>query len=187
MVGKQTNGKDTNHFTMNIWYIAPKQNAKNRKHKRITKANDALVREIIEARSADYRQKIPVKENLRLSIPKFSVSTAVDMKSQLMKMGIKQVFEGGADFSPIFGNMENLDVIVKSVNHKVQLDVDENGIEGSAATAMALAFRSGMPAKRLDINSAFYFSVTNREYDFGLDDDRKSGNVPIFVGKIVTP
>ena len=74
-------------------------------------------------------------------IPKFSVSTAVDLKSQLMKIGIKQVFEGGADFSPIFGNMENLDVVVKSVNHKVKLDVDENGIEGSAATAMALAFR----------------------------------------------
>ncbi|CBY16165.1 unnamed protein product, partial [Oikopleura dioica] len=141
MVGKQKNGKDTNHFTMNIWYIAPKQGQKMRKQKRISKANDDLVREIIHARSADYRQKIPDKEYLRLMIPKFSVSTSLDIKSQLMKIGIKQVFEGGADFSPIFGKMENLDVVVKSVNHKVQFDVDENGIEGSAATAMALAFR----------------------------------------------
>ena len=74
-------------------------------------------------------------------IPKFSVQTAVDMKSQLKELGINQVFDGGADFSPIFGNMEDLDVVVQSVNHKVQLDVDENGMEGSAATAMALAFR----------------------------------------------
>ena len=51
-----------------IWYIAPKQTRAMRRHQTITKANDEMVREIIQARSADYREHIPAKEYLRSSL-----------------------------------------------------------------------------------------------------------------------
>ncbi|CAG5087353.1 Oidioi.mRNA.OKI2018_I69.PAR.g11524.t1.cds [Oikopleura dioica] len=68
MNGKREHGDYVSHFNMNIWYIAPKQTRAMRRHQTITKANDEMVREIIQARSADYREHIPTKEYLRSSL-----------------------------------------------------------------------------------------------------------------------
>ena len=52
-------------------------------------------------------------------------------------MGINEIFEeGNADFSPLLGDKSR--AFVSKVNHAVEFEIDENGIEGAAVTASVL-------------------------------------------------
>ena len=56
---------------------------------------------------------------------------------KIKAIGINEIFnEGEADFSPLLG--ENSRAFVSKVNHAVEFEIDENGIEGAAVTASVL-------------------------------------------------
>ena len=100
-------------------------------------------------------QKI-TRQPLHLTIPKFSIDFNVDLienlrqqvitsiKSVLIKIlkGIETVFSNDADFSPIVGEELGKQVSISAVDHAVRLDLDENGVEGVAVTAIRGIFRS---------------------------------------------
>ena len=74
-------------------------------------------------------------------MPKFSIDFSEDMKELLKNIGIETVFSQEKDLTPMVGE-QNSNVEISKINHKVKFDVDENGIEGAAVTAVEISFRT---------------------------------------------
>jgi serine protease inhibitor len=77
------------------------------------------------------------KKKCTLVLPKFSISYKSDITDNLKNMNITKVFTSSADLSPMLGDEH--DAYVKSVNHAVKFDIDENGIEGAAITTIQIS------------------------------------------------
>ena len=73
-------------------------------------------------------------------MPKFSIDFSEDMKELMKDFGIKTLFSPEKDLSPMVGEMKNNDIEISEMNHKVKFDVDEDGIEGVAVTAIGGAY-----------------------------------------------
>ncbi len=70
-----------------------------------------------------------------LSLPKFRTEFSTDLNDMMKNLGVQTAFEStAADFSPMIG--ERL-LFINSVLHKTYIDVDENGTEAAAVTAIA--------------------------------------------------
>ena len=74
--------------------------------------------------------------DVNLWLPKFKMEENLELKEVLCNLGMKSIFElGSADLSGIDGTK---DLYVSSVVHKAFLDVNEEGTEAAAATAMMM-------------------------------------------------
>ncbi|MBI2266496.1 MAG: serpin family protein [Armatimonadetes bacterium] len=69
------------------------------------------------------------------SIPKFNLTSSFKMKEILSEMGMGRAFSAGADFSGINGE-KNLSI--GDVIHKATVEVNEQGAEGGAGTAVVV-------------------------------------------------
>lgn len=77
-----------------------------------------------------------------LSLPKWKTESTFDLNSILESMGIKTAFKSGFD-SMLINNPEALKI--GRVIHKTYIDVDENGTEAAAVTAMLMVGTAVMP------------------------------------------
>jgi serine protease inhibitor len=75
-----------------------------------------------------------------VTIPKFKIETKADLGDILTKMGMRLAFGSDADFSGITGNR---DLQIGFVVHQANIDVDENGTEAAAATAVGFDSSGG--------------------------------------------
>ena len=75
-------------------------------------------------------------------MPKFSIDFSEDVKELMKDIGIETVFSNEKDLSPMVGEANNDNIEISKINHKVKFDVDENGIEGAAVTAVEISFRT---------------------------------------------
>lgn len=127
------------------------------------------------------------RKKLKLIMPKVKLSFKEDIKSGLEKIGIEQIFEeGAADFSPLLG--QNSRAFVSKVNHAVEFEIDENGIEGAAVTASVLTSRSMSQPRVVEINRPYYFVVTNRCWEGNtVKQHCPFENIPLFIGRVNDP
>lgn len=92
-----------------------------------------------------------------LSVPKFKVEYTAGIRDILKLLGINKAFERDAEFSKMFagGNM-----YIDSVLHKTYINVDEEGTEAAAVTAMAMA-GSALPPEPVSVklNKPFTFVI----------------------------
>ena len=100
--------------------------------------------------SASLIPKLRVRE-VNISLPKFKLETSFGLNPTLEAMGMKRAFSREADFSGI-SSAEAL--CISDVIHKAYVDVNEEGTEAAAATAVvmrAMAARrpagSGIPGR----------------------------------------
>lgn len=115
-------------------------------------------------------------ERVLVRMPRFRATASHNLVDALKKMGMKLAFESGADFR---GIEPDGDLVVSRVEHKVWVDVDENGAEAAAATAVVLKLRGARPGgepKHFDADKAFVFGLR----------DRKTGLL-WFVGRVTDP
>ncbi|XP_018414891.1 PREDICTED: alpha-1-antiproteinase 2-like [Nanorana parkeri] len=105
-----------------------------------------------------------------LSIPKFCVSATLNLKNELPKLGIKDVFSGIADLSGITGDR----LQVSEAIHKAVLSVDEKGAEAAGASAAAIT-KLSMP---------FHF---NADRPFLITLLHKPTDTILFTGRVVKP
>jgi serpin B len=113
-------------------------------------------------------------KRLSLSFPGFEFRTSIDLKEKLEALGVRQAFTRDADFSGMTGGK---DLFVSAVVHQTFVDVDEEGTEAAAATAVVMA-PTGMPEPptAFDVDRPFLFLV----------QDAATGAV-VFLGRVADP
>lgn len=71
------------------------------------------------------------QQRVELHLPRFEATGEAELTGPLGALGVRSVFTGGADFSPLAAEPLEISTIV----HQAVLRVDESGLEGAAATA----------------------------------------------------
>jgi serpin B len=109
---------------------------------------------------------------VNLSLPKFDVSSDVDLTETLKALNITDCFSlADSDFSPL---TEDTGVYVSQVKHAARVKVDEEGVEAAAFTAIVGCGAAMPPEEEMDF-------VLDRPFAFvimGLD------SVPLFEGTV---
>lgn len=111
---------------------------------------------------------------IHLHVPKFDVSSDLDLGQGLKELGVTRVFECG-DFSPLLPDEK--EVALSSVKHSARVSMDEQGVTAAAVVRMPLAGSSMPPEDEIELyfDRPFIFVITN---DVGI---------PLFVGTVCTP
>ena len=105
-----------------------------------------------------------------LSIPKFDISSDIDLGEKLQKLGVTDIFDfNKADFSSLTGKKG--DVALSSAEHAARVTIDEKGVTAAAFTNLDYA-GAGMPEGKVDfkLDRPFMFIITGK------------GSMPLFVG-----
>ena len=116
-------------------------------------------------------------ERVHAVMPKFKFTNQFALADVLQKLGMKLAFEAGnADFS----NMsEKEKLFISAVIHKAFVDVNEEGTEAAAATAVMMTMSAIMrpqEPKEFVANHPFIFIIR----------DQQSGSV-LFMGRVADP
>ena len=116
------------------------------------------------------------RQSVALSLPKFRLRARCGLIPVLRQLGIEDAFTSAADFTGIT-SAERL--LISAVVHQTYIDVDEQGTEAAAATAIAMrpmAMRRGPGPIRLVVDRPFLFAIV----------DTATG-LPLFLGHVVRP
>jgi len=109
-----------------------------------------------------------------LYLPKFRVETTYSLNGPLEKLGMKSMFSsGGLQRLTTAPN----DIYVSAVIHKGFVDVNEEGTEAAAATAVVVASESVVPRKPIfKADHPFVFAIVH-----------KPTNAVLFLGRVEDP
>jgi serpin B len=111
-----------------------------------------------------------------LALPRFRLEAGFDLVPALKRLGVQQAFTPQADFSGITG-AERL--LINAIGHKAYVDVDEQGTEAAAATAITFrptaAFRAPPPVT-MTVDRPFLFAILHTPT-----------GLPLFVGQVRHP
>ena len=112
---------------------------------------------------------------VNLAVPKFDVSSDLDLSSGLRALGVTDVFDPAvSDFTPMTKDAEG--IYLSQVEHAARVAVDEEGV--TAAYTVILAPGASMPPEEevdFVLDRPFLFAIT------GVD------NLPLFVGLVNRP
>jgi serpin B len=116
------------------------------------------------------------ESEVHVTIPKFKIEAEYELKEQLSKLGMRQVFTSAADLSGIDGKK---DLEVSKVIHKAVVEVNEEGSEAAAATAIVIVpLDAVFPPK---IPKVYEFKA-DHPFVFFIRDNRNG--MILFVGQI---
>lgn len=115
-------------------------------------------------------------QNVHVSFPKFTLETEYSLSDTLKEMGMPTAFSEAADFSGMDGTQY---LYVSDVVHKAYVNVNEEGTEAAAATAVmmmgkGLAVEDPVPVFRAD--HPFIFLI----------QDNETGMI-LFIGRVSSP
>ena len=117
------------------------------------------------------------KTEVDVTLPKFKTTSAFQLNKVLKDMGMTKAFSpGGADFNGMTGSH---DLYIAHVIHKAFVDVNEEGTEAAAATAVV------MDAKTARITPPPPVFRADHPFLFLIRDTR-NGSI-LFLGRIVNP
>jgi len=116
------------------------------------------------------------RQSVALSLPKFRQRAGFGLIPVLQQLGVQDAFTSAADFSGITSTVR---LFISAVVHQAYIDVDEQGTEAAAATAVAMrpmALRRGPEPVRMIVDRPFLFAIT----------DTATG-LPLFLGQVSRP
>ncbi|KAM9324712.1 antithrombin-III [Gastrophryne carolinensis] len=114
---------------------------------------------------------------LHAHIPRFRISDSFSLKEKLSKMGLRDLFDPHAARLTGIVAGGRTDLFLSEAYHKAFLEVNEEGSEAAASTAVLIAGRSFMP-KRTTFKANRPFLAIIREVPI---------NAIIFMGRISNP
>jgi serine protease inhibitor len=115
-----------------------------------------------------------------VQMPRFKVADSLKLKETLENAGMKIAFDqNAADFSNM-ADVAPQRIFISQVLHKTFMEVNEEGTEAAAVTAVEM----GVTSARMDEPTPFNF-VADRPYVVVLHD--KQTNKILFIGHIVDP
>jgi len=117
-----------------------------------------------------------IRANLRetemsVYLPKFKLETKYMLSENLKAMGMPTAFDMNADFSGMTGLP---DLFIKEVIHQAFVEVNEEGTEAAAATAVIMELKAVMK-RDFRADHPFIFLIQD-----------KNNNI-LFLGKVVNP
>ena len=110
------------------------------------------------------------------SIPKFDVTSQIDLRAGLQALGVTDVFDPGlSDYTPM--TTERSDIFLSKAQHDARVIIDEEGVEAAAYTVLANPSAGMPPQEEIDfvVDRPFLFVIT------GAD------SLPLFVGVVNQP
>jgi serpin B len=110
---------------------------------------------------------------VRMSLPRFSVTGAMQLSDTLAQLGLSLPFTEKADFSAMTNDKS---LYLSQVVHQALVTVDERGTEAAAATAGTFAVKAAVRQTVMKVDHPFWFLIR----------DRSSGAV-FFAGRVVDP
>ena len=117
------------------------------------------------------------RARVNLSLPKFDVSSDLDILDTLAQLGITDVMDGTkSDFTPLTTASDSLELT--QAKHAARVKIDEDGCEAAAYTILGVEATAMMgPEDEIDftLDKPFVFAIT------GID------GLPLFVGLVNQP
>ncbi len=114
------------------------------------------------------------KSDVEVALPKFQATSEFRLDKALIDMGMKDAFDiGTADFSGMTGSR---DLYIKAVVHKAFVDVNEEGTEAAAATAVVENKNSPRVTPSFRADHPFLFLIRDTRY----------GSI-LFLGRVTNP
>jgi serpin B len=112
-----------------------------------------------------------------MTLPKFKMTQQFELQDTLGAMGMTLAFDAHADFSGMTGNRE---FSISAAIHKAYIDVNEEGTEAAAATAVVM--RSMMARMQQPAPPVFR---ADHPFIFLIRDNRSGGI--LFMGRVTDP
>jgi serpin B len=112
-----------------------------------------------------------------MTLPKFKMTQQFELQDTLGAMGMTLAFDAHADFSGMTGNRE---FYISAAIHKAYIDVNEEGTEAAAATAVVM--RSMMARMQQPAPPVFR---ADHPFIFLIRDNRSGGI--LFMGRVTDP
>ena len=113
-----------------------------------------------------------------IQVPKFKLETSYELTKTLQALGISDLFSRKADLSKITGDTE---LYVSKVVHKAFIEVNEEGAEAAAATAVVVRMKRSMP--RMEARP-FEF-IADHPFFFIIFD--RGAGLTLFSGRYAKP
>ena len=112
--------------------------------------------------------------NVKLSLPKFTTEFGSSLKNVLEQQGITRAFSHGAELKGI----SDAPLCVDDIIQKTYVNVDEEGTEAAAVTAITVRLTAMRPEKSvaMKLNRPFVYAIINNE-----------NNELLFIGKVGNP
>jgi len=134
---------------------------------------DEIIGRLDEDSWNELRSRLEEKEVV-LAMPKYRIEYGVKLLNDaLTRMGMGIAFESRADFSGIGPQL-----YISRVLHKAVIEVNEQGSEAAAATAVEITKGEAPKPKPVEF-------IVDRPFLFTISDDR-TGSI-LFMGKVIDP
>jgi len=124
---------------------------------------------------ADIRQSLTWKQ-VKVYFPKFTMETKYFLPRTLSEMGMPRAFTTSADFSGMDGSR---DLFITNIIHQAFVDVNEEGTEAAAATAVIMGKGASPAEEKVPVFRA------DHPFIFFIQDD-ETGNI-LFMGRVSDP
>jgi serpin B len=118
--------------------------------------------------------RLSTRHQVVVRIPKFKIETEIDLQNPLTALGMERIFSNNAEFNDLLANSES--VKVSKVIHKAFIEVNEEGAEAAAATAIQI-----MPLSATFVRYAYF--TADHPFLFLL----KTKTEILFMGRYVLP
>ena len=115
-------------------------------------------------------------QRVKVWFPKFKMETEYRLPESLAAMGMPMAFSPAADFSGMDGTKS---LLIGDVIHKAFVDVNEEGTEAAAATAVVMKMSAAVPENLIPefrADHPFLFLI----------QDNETGTI-LFIGRVVNP
>ena len=113
---------------------------------------------------------------LSLKLPKFKIEFGAQLVKTFEDLGVKEIFQESANFEEITES----NIFVKYILHKAVVEVQEEGAEAAAATAVVFSTYSAdfdyEEPKIIEFDRPFLFIIQDVKH-----------KIPLFMGRIVDP
>ena len=115
------------------------------------------------------------RQRIALSLPRFRLEAAFDLIPALRRLGVTEAFGDHADFG---GITDTEPLRISAVAHKAYIDVDEQGTEAAAATAVVATAMAALQPPPVTM-------VVDRPFLFAIIDTATW--LPLFLGQLSRP
>lgn len=114
-----------------------------------------MLKEILNKKNKHYSEK-----EMMVQFPKFKIDFEIELSQTLKSLGLILPFSSRADFSKLTLTTQADHIQISLIQHKVFIEVNEEGTEAAAATAVILKTRSMVSQfKKFEANRPFIYEV----------------------------